>query len=240
MEKKINVTVWDEVEGAIGPYPNGIYTAIADFLKESGLFGEVRVALQPWPEHGLTEEVLNDTDVLVYWAHCHHGTVDDGIVERIRLRVNAGMGLLLLHSAHASKIFNRLVGADPWKLRWREVSEAERVWKIEHAHPITAGLPEYIDIPQSEMYGERFNIPAPDELLFISWYEGGEVFRSGCTFKRGLGKIFFFSPGHESFPIYYMPEIQKVIINAVKWAAPTGCPEPVQGKQPFDPPKRNL
>jgi trehalose utilization protein len=263
MNKTTNVTVWDEVEGAIGPYPQGMYTVIADFLKASGEFGEVRIALLPQPEHGLTEEVLNNTDVLVYWAHCYHHMVDDNIVERIRLRVLNGMGLILLHSAHASKIFQRLVGTETWKLRWREVGELERVWRIEPAHPITAGVPEFFDIPHSEMYGEQFHIPAPDELLFISWYEGGEVFRSGCTFMRGLGRIFFFSPGHESFPIYHMPEVQKIITNAVKWAypgeagdakhraarpategceraAPTGHLEITTGQQPFEPPKRSV
>jgi trehalose utilization protein len=240
MEKRINVTVWDETEGAIGPYPQGIHNAIADFLRGCGIFGEVRVALQPQPDHGLTDEVLNGTDVLVYWAHCYHHMVDDDIVERIRQRVLNGMGLILLHSAHASKIFNRLVGADPWKLRWREVGELERVWRIEPAHPICAGVPEYIDIPRSEMYGEQFVIPAPDALLFISWYEGGEVFRSGCTFTRGLGRIFFFSPGHETFPIYNMPEVQKIITNGIKWAAPTGHPTITTGQQPFDPPKRSI
>jgi len=220
--KKINVTVWDETQGPIGPYPNGIYQAIADFLVESGQFGKVRTATQPEPEHGLTDEVLNDTDALIWWAHNHHKTVDDGVVEKVRKRVVEGMGLLVLHSGHAAKIFQQLMGSNTLHLRWREDGKAERVWKIEPNHPITAGLPDYFDIPQSEMYGEQFCIPAPDELLFISWYEGGEVFRSGCTFKRGLGKIFYFSPGHESFPVYYMPEVQQIIINAAKWAAPLG------------------
>ena len=216
---KINVTVWDETEGPIGPYPNGIYQAIADFLVESGEFGTVRTATQPQPLHGLTDEVLEDTDVLVWWSHLYHGGVCDEIVEKVRKRVMNGMGLLVLHSSHASKIFTRLLGTDPGVLRWREDDELERVWVIEANHPITHGLPEYFDIPKSEMYGEHFGIPAPDELLFISWHEGGEVFRSGCTFKRGNGKIFFFGPGHEAFPIYYMPEIQQIIINGVKWAA---------------------
>jgi len=221
-KKNINVTVWDETIGPIGPYPNGIYQAIADFLVASGQFGTVRTATQPQPEHGLTNEVLADTDVLVYWAHGHHETVEDIIVERIRNRVLSGMGLLILHSGHASKIFSRLVGTNTQNLRWREDGGVERVWKIEPNHPITAGIPDYIDIPNSEMYGEQFGIPAPDELLFISWHQGGEVIRSGCTFKRGAGKIFYFAPGHETFPIYYMPEIQQVMINAIKWAAPLG------------------
>jgi len=224
---KINVTVWDETQGALGPYPNGIYQAIADFLTASGEFGQVRTATQPEPEHGLTAEVLENTDVLIWWGHCHHATVDDAIVERVHKRVLDGMGLLVLHSAHAAKIFTRLLGTNTGALHWREASELERVWKIESNHPITQGLPQYFEIPQSEMYGEPFGIPAPDELLFVSWHEGGEVFRSGCTFKRGNGKIFYFAPGHEDYPIYYMPEIQKIIINAAKWATPLPC-EPIQ------------
>ena len=233
--KKLNVTVWDETEGPIGPYPNGIYQAIADFLVESGEFGQVNIALQPHPEHGLTQEVLDNTDVLVWWAHNHHGTVDDAIVEKVWQRVIGGMGILLLHSAHASKIFSKLLGTPTGNLRWRENAELERVWKIHHSHPITAGLPEYFEIPHSEMYGEHFAIPAPDELLFISWHEGGEVFRSGCTFNRGRGKIFFFAPGHETFPIYYMPEVQRIIINGIKWAAPTHDDPIVTGRTDISP-----
>jgi trehalose utilization protein len=229
---KPNVTVWDETQDAIGPYPNGIYTAIADFLRESGECGVVRTATLPEPQHGLTEEVLNDTDVLIWWGHCHHHMVEDAVVERVRERVLNGMGLLVLHSAHASKIFARLLGTNTGSLRWREAAELERVWTIEPSHPIAKGVPEYINIPHSEMYGELFHIPKPDELLFISWYEGGEVFRSGCTFTRGLGRIFFFSPGHETFPIYYMPEVQKIITNGVLWAAPTHCPHITTGHTP--------
>jgi len=233
--RKINITVWDEAEGPIGPYPNGIYQAIADTLEASGEFGKVRTALQPQPEHGLTQDVLDNTDVLIWWAHMHHQQVDDAIVERVWQRVNDGMGLILLHSAHASKIFSRLVGTRTGNLRWRENEEMERVWTIEQNHPITTGLPEYFDIPLSEMYGEHFAIPAPDELLFISWHEGGEVFRSGCTFKRGLGKIFYFAPGHETYPIYYMPEVKQVIINAAKWAAPLPFVPPVTGNTKVSP-----
>jgi len=218
--KKLNVTVWDETQGPLGPYPNGIHQAIADFLVESGQFGQVRTATQPEPEHGLTDEVLANTDVLLWWAHSYHQDVCDEIIQKVYKRVLEGMGLLVLHSAHNSKIFKKLLGTESGKLRWREDGELERVWTIERNHPITVGIPDYFDIPNSEMYGERFDIPAPDELLFISWYEGGEVFRSGCTFRRGLGNIFFFSPGHETFPIYYMPEVQKILINGIKWAAP--------------------
>jgi len=236
--KKINVTVWDETQGPIGPYPNGIYQAIADFLEDSGEFGTVHTATQPQPEHGLTQDLLDDTDVLVWWAHLYHHQVDDVIVERVWQRVLNGMGLILLHSAHGAKIFTKLVGTPTGMLRWRENGELERVWTLDRSHPITAGLPEYFDIPKSEMYGEYFGIPTPDELLFISWHEGGEVFRSGCTFKRGHDKIFFFAPGHESFPIYHMPEVKQIIINGIKWAAPLPLTPITQGHTPDSPQAR--
>ena len=140
-----------------------------------------------------------------------------------------GMGLIVLHSGHASKIFQKLCGTDTWKLKWREDGEQEILWVVDPSHPIADGLDEKIMIPHEEMYGERFDIPQPDEQVFISWFEGGEVFRSGCCWHRGKGKIFYFRPGHEVFPIYHQPEIQKVIVNAVKWAAPIRFPDTTFG-----------
>ena len=238
MIKKINVTVWNEED--VPPkhqpaYPEGIHNALAAFLKDDEQIGTLRTATQSQPEHGLSQEVLDDTDVLIWWAHIFHGKVEDEIVERVQQRVIKGMGLILLHSAHASKIFSKLLGTNTRNLRWREASERERVWVIEHNHPITAGVGEFIEIPESETYGEHFDIPAPDELLFISWYEGGEVFRSGVTYKRGSGKVFFFSPGHESFRIYDMPQIQLVIKNAIGWAAPVSYPEIATQHHPKSP-----
>jgi trehalose utilization protein len=236
--KMINVTVWNESEGALGAYPDGIHNVIAGFLRTEGAkgeIGEVRTATLNQPEHGLTDGVLEATDVLIWWGHKYHHKVDDGIVEKVRQRVLSGMGLILLHSSHASKIFQRLAGTNTNRLRWRDAGELERVWFVSPAHPIAKGLPEYFEVPKSEMYGEYFHIPEPDDLITISWYEGGEVFRSGCTFKRGLGKIFFFSPGHEEYPIYYMPEIQKIIVNGIRWAAPPEAAEPAFDHMPESP-----
>jgi trehalose utilization protein len=234
MPKKINVTIWNEEAGNQSAYPEGIHTVLEAFLQKDECVGTLRTALLDQPEHGLTQEVLDDTDVLVWWGHMYHHKVEDYVVDRVQQRVLNGMGLILLHSAHAAKIFGRLTGTATWKLRWRE-GDRERLWVIEHNHPITANLPEYIDIPESEVYGEHFDIPAPDELLFISWYEGGEVFRSGCTFKRGNGKIFFFSPGHEGYRIYDMPTIQAIITNAVHWAAPLSYPNIAFNHHPESP-----
>lgn len=214
-------------------YPDGIHNTIAEFLRKNPDM-EVRTATLQEPEHGLTEEVLANTDVLLWWGHIAHHEVSDEVVQRVKQRVLDGMGLVVLHSGHFSKIFQALMGTT-CNLKWREMGEKERVWVIEPGHPIAEGLPPYFEIPQTEMYGERFDIPAPDTLVFISWYPGGEVFRSGCCYYRGKGKIFYFSPGHETFPIYKQPEVQTVITNAVRWAAPVKGPEVTFGNvQPLE------
>ena len=172
------------------------------------------------PEHGLTDEVLDNTDVLIWWGHRAHGEVRDDIVEKVQQRVLMGMGLIVLHSGHHSKIFKKLMGTS-CNLKWREASENERLWVTDPTHPIVEGIGEYIELEREEMYGEFFDIPTPDSLVFIGWFKGGDVFRSGCCYNRGYGKVFYFQPGHETYPTYHQEDIQKVIINAVKWAKPT-------------------
>ncbi|NLK08641.1 MAG: trehalose utilization protein ThuA [Firmicutes bacterium] len=231
----ICVTVWNENRHEkTNPevrkiYPNGIHGAIADFLKDAGM--DVNTATLDEPEHGLTDEILNKTDVLVWWGHIAHREVSDGIVDKVYHRVLDGMGLIVLHSGHFSKIFRRLMGTT-CNLRWREIGEKERLWVIEPSHPIAEGIGNYIELPNTEMYGERFDIPAPETLVFVSWFAGGEVCRSGCCYTRGKGKIFYFRPGHETFPIFYNKEIQRVITNAAHWAAPVEGPLPRFGHIP--------
>lgn len=233
MGNKIRVTVWNEFrhertdDVVRNIYPDGIHSTIAGFLNQQPDI-EARTATLDEPEHGLTDEVLDQTDVLIWWGHIAHHEVSDSVVQKAYARVLDGMGLIVLHSGHFSKIFTKLMGTS-CNLKWRETGEHERLWVIEPGHPIAQGLGEYIDIPHVEMYGERFDIPAPDTLVFVSWYPGGEVFRSGCCFNRGRGKIFYFRPGHETFPIYHQAEIQRVIINAVRWAAPVQGPTPTYG-----------
>jgi trehalose utilization protein len=230
MASPLRVTVWNEfvherTNHAVAEiYPQGIHAAVADAIRQAGGDGvEVRTATLDEPEHGLSEDVLAATDVLTWWGHAAHERVDDAVVDRVQRRVWAGMGLVVLHSAHNSKIFRRLMGTS-CMLRWREAGERERLWVVNPSHPIAAGLTdEFFELPQTEMYGEFFDIPPPDEIVFISWFEGGEVFRSGCTFRRGSGKIFYFRPGHETFPIYYDENVRRVIANGVAWAAPSGA-----------------
>ncbi len=232
---RLSVTVWNEFRHEkrdsriAAVYPEGIHGAIASALREAG--HTVRTATLDEPEHGLTAEVLEQTDVLTWWGHNAHKEVADETVERIHQRVLEGMGLIVLHSGHFSKIFKRLMGAS-CALKWREVGERERIWVVDPSHPIAHGLPEHFEIEHEEMYGERFDVPAPDALVFLSWFQGGEVFRSGCCYRRGSGKIFYFRPGHESYPTYYHPEVRRVLQNAVAWAAPGCGPKPEFGKFP--------
>jgi trehalose utilization protein len=224
---KIRVVVWGEnvheqrSEAIRKIYPDGMHQCIAKGLALDGSF-EVGTATLQEPDHGLSEARLLDTDVLIWWGHLAHAQVNDQIVDRVQKRVLEGMGLIVLHSGHYSKVFKRLMGTT-CSLIWREAGEKERLWVCNPGHAIAQGLSTYFEIPHEEMYGEPFGIPAPDETVFISWFQGGEVFRSGCCWKRGSGNIFYFRPGHESFPTYYQPEVQTVIRNAVRWAAPASA-----------------
>ncbi len=219
----IRVTVWNEYkhereyEEIHKVYPEGIHGCIAGFLKSEKDF-EVQTATFDMPEHGLTEEVLQATDVLIIWSHALQEEFSDEVAQRVCKHVLSGMGLVALHSSHFSKIMKKLLGTS-MTLKWRH-GDKEKLWCIAPTHPIAAGVPPMVEIPQEEMYGEYFDIPKPDDVIFTGWFSGGEVFRSGCTFTRGYGKIFYFQPGHEEYPVYYMPQIQKIIINGIRFCAP--------------------
>ncbi|KAE8558515.1 ThuA domain-containing protein [Paenibacillus polymyxa] len=230
----INVTIWNEFlneklnEEAKRIYPNGIHQALADGLADEG-FAIRTATLRDNAEHGLGEEILNSTDVLLWWGHKAHDQVSDEVTARVVKRVQEGMGLIVLHSGHFSKPFKALMGTS-CDLKWRVAGEQEIIWSVNPLHPIAEGIDAKILLEQEEMYGEFFDIPAPDELVFISNFEGGEVFRTGCTFHRGSGKIFYFRPGHETYPTYYQPDILKVIANSIRWASPTSNKKPIYGR----------
>jgi len=223
-DKKIRVTVWNEFRhekkagGKVAEvYPKGIHEAIAEHLRTQADM-EIRTATLDEPGHGLSEEVLETTDVMIWWGHMAHGEVDNNVAKAVQERVLKGMGLIVLHSAHMSKPFLNLMGTTG-ALKWREDGLKEILWITKPGHPITKGLDDHFVLEHEEMYGEHFDIPEPDELIFISWFGGGEVFRSGCTWQRGAGKIFYFRPGHETFPTYFDKNVRKVIENSVRWAA---------------------
>ena len=233
------VLVWGEnrheqLQPAVAEiYPKGMHTTIAEGVEEYlGDAAVVDTTTLDEPEHGLTEEVLADLDVLVWWGHAAHAEVSDEVVERVHRHVLSGLGLVVLHSGHWSKIFGKLMGTS-CTLRWRSERDRELVWTVNPTHPIAQGVPHPIIIEQQEMYGEFFDIPPPDELVFISSYEGGEVFRSGCCYQRGAGRVVYFSPGDQEYPVYHQPEIQRVIANCVAWcggaARPNDMPSAREG-----------
>ncbi len=227
MSNKLRVVVWGEnlhehknpVVGGI--YPEGMHNAIADGLRASGDDLEVGTATLQEAEHGLPEKRLAEIDVLIWWGHLAHDKVADEIAERVQRAVLGGMGLIVLHSGHFSKPFRKLMGT-PCGLCWREADDKERIWVCNPGHPIAAGIDRYFELPAEEMYGEPFAIPQPDEQVFISWFEGGEVFRSGCCWNRGAGRIFYFRPGHETYPTYHDRNVRRVIANGARWARPAG------------------
>lgn len=237
----IRVTVWNEgrhektSERVRAVYPDGMHTVIAAALNVQPDF-TTRTAMLDEPEHGLTDDVLATTDVLTWWGHVAHRDVDDVVVERVYERVLAGMGLIVLHSGHYSKIFRKLMGTS-CALGWRDIGERERLWVVAPDHPIVDGLPPHFELPAEEMYGEFFDIPVPDALVLLGWFPGGDVFRSGCCFTRGHGRIFYFQPGHETHPTYHDPNIQRVLVNAVRWAAPRSglVPRTFGHRQPLEP-----
>ena len=224
--KKINIAIYNEFyheqnnPDIAAVYPKGIHQAVADALSDQPDTGKIVMATLDDHKDVLTNECLNDTDVLYWWGHVKHEEVDDEVVKYVCKRVNEGMGLVVLHSGHASKVFQKLLGTNTWGLRWRESDDKCIVWVIAQGHPIVEGLPSYFVVPADETYGEQFSIPEPDELIFINWFEGGEVFRSGCTFRRGAGKIFYFQNGHETYPVYYQEEVKTILRNAMRWACP--------------------
>jgi trehalose utilization protein len=221
---KIRVTVWNEYmdeqkrPAVASVYPEGLHKAIAEFLNREG---DIRAATSVITdgEQGLSEEALDATDVLIWWGHVHHGEVEDRFVRRVVDHVQRGMGIIFLHSAHKSKPFMTLLGTTGY-LSWREAEERCRIWTASPAHPIAEGIPEQFALEHEEMYCEPFGIPRPDDTVFISWFQGGNVFRSGVTFQREYGRIFYFQPGHETYPTYHNKHVRQVIINAVRWAKP--------------------
>ncbi len=218
----IRVTVWGEnvheqknrVVAQV--YPLTMHGTIAAALNRVPGIVAGTATLQD-PDHGMTPERLAATDVLVWWGHAAHAEVADAVADRVASAVHGGMGLIALHSAHFAKPFKRLMGT-PCTLSWREAGERERLWVTARNHPIAAGLPDHFELETEEMYGEPFGIPEPQETVFISWFQGGEVFRSGATWTRGAGRVFYFRPGHETYPSYHDANVQRVIANAVAWA----------------------
>lgn len=223
MAAPLKVLIWNEYIHELehpeveAVYPDGIHQALADAIRDAHPDAKVGVATLRQPDHGLSQALLDDTDVMLWWGHMAHDQVEDRWAEAVQQAVLAGMGLIVLHSAHFSKPFQRLMGSN-CSLKWREADERERLWNLQPSHPILEGVPDHFELDREEMYGERFDVPEPDELLMISWFQGGEVFRSLCTWRRGHGQVVYFRPGHESYPSYHHPLVRRIVANAAGWA----------------------
>lgn len=236
MENKIRVTVWNEFrheknkENVKALYPNGLHAVVGDFLAETGDM-EITLAALDDEDQGLPDEVLDNTDVLIWWGHTAHKEVSDGLVAKIQKRVYLGkMGFVGLHSAHHSKPFRAIVGTNG-NLQWGR-NQREVVWNLMPSHPIAAGIPDHFLIEEEEMYSEPFYIPQPDALVFGSWFEDGNILRSGCCFIRGAGKVFWFQPGHETCKSFFNPYVRRIITNAVYWAVPSVDGQIIENKCP--------
>jgi trehalose utilization protein len=208
----MNVIVWTDLPHDI--YASGLGEEVASAIREH-TDATVRCATIEDPGQGLDE--LEDIDVLVWWGHMRHDDVTDAHAAAVQEQVLRGMGLIALHASARSKPLLRLLGTTG-TFKWREEDDRELIWPVDPAHPIAQGIGEVIALDAHEMYGEPFDIPAPDELVFISNFSGGEVLRSGCGWRRGRGRIFYFSPGHQTDPVYHHPAIRRVLGNAVGWA----------------------
>ena len=225
MNHPIRVLVWNEnveerqKKEVLQHYPGGIHAAIADALQPLPN-AQIRTATLDQPEAGLGADALLNTDVLVWWSHNAYDAVPVEATERVTTRIHDGMGFIALHSAMLSHVFKGLMAAS-CAAPWRNVGERELVWTVDPNHSIAEGVASSIDLPQEEMYGEPFDVPPPDELVFVSWFEGGEVFRSGMCYQRGKGRVFYFRPGHETYPTFLDPNVQQLLRNAVLWASPS-------------------
>ena len=159
--------------------------------------------------------MLDATDVLLWWGHVAHDQVSDAVVDRVQHAVLGGMGLVVLHSGHFSRPFRRLMGTS-CSLRWREAGEHERLWNLRPDHPVMAGIPDHIELAEEEMYGERFDIPDPDELLMIGWFPGGEVFRSVCSWSAAWVGCSTSSRATRLTPPITTRTVQRILANACR------------------------
>jgi trehalose utilization protein len=243
-QQKLRVLVWDENPHHASKelYPNGIRGGVLDGLVESDTLSllDAKSAHLDEPEQGVTDEILANTDVLVWWGHARHGEVKDELAERVAKRVQeGGMGFVALHSAHYSKTFKKVInGKGDLKGGWRESTDTEELTVCAPWHPIAEGVEDFI-LDNEEMYGGPFDVPPHEVLVLQSYFPlGGEVFPAGICWTvgtgidpaftsgpgkgvgqgHGVGRVFYFRPGHETYPTYLDHRIRRVIYNAVKWA----------------------
>jgi trehalose utilization protein len=237
--KGINVLVWDEqqdVQVKSGAYKNFLGNAVAEFLSKTDGLQVVSANINE-PDQGLADDRIAAADVVVWWGHVRHKDVNDSKVESIVAKVKAGKaGFVALHSAHYSKPFKNLMGTN---CGFKKVDANKNEGFVQHLrvvspmHPIAKGVKDF-DIPKTEIYGEPFEVPMPDAIVLYGHWDTGDSFPDVCCWTVGGkgvssaaakaanpgGRVVYFRPGHETFPIFHQPEVQRVVTNCVLWAAP--------------------
>lgn len=218
------VVVWSERTAPKEMYPNDVNAAIAEGLK--GLAGwEVVTANIDEPGQGLGDELLKRTDVLIWWGHKRHQEVKDELVERIVRRVKAeGMGFIALHSSHFARPYRKLMGtACSWGEYKADGTSAKVIVKAPQ-HPIAQGVKDF-ELPKIERYGEPFAVPEPETVVLDGIYKkpdgNTEPGRMGLCWTIGKGRVFYLTPGHETYNDFFRPDIRQILRNAVEWAAPS-------------------
>lgn len=273
--KRVRVVVWDERQPSQKEaYENFLGNAIADFLRgEDGL--AVQSVTIDDPEQGISQAVLDNCDVLIWWGHKRQSEILPEAGKRIVERISSGkLHLIALHSAHWSTPFveamneitrRRTVATGTAKSdityvpppkqytvprydtrltpftiarkfpdgrqnlevhlpyccfpAYRNDGKPSHVKILQKGHPITKGIPHEFQISRTEMYDEPFHVPEPDDVILEERWATGEWFRSGMLWRLGKGIVFYFRPGHETFPVYKEQFPLKILSNAVRWAA---------------------
>lgn len=224
---KKTVVVWSEGTAPKEIYPNDINGAIAEGLKASPLMKDwdVVIAGIDDPDQRISDELLKKTDVLIWWGHKKHGDVKDALVDKIEKRVKEeGMGFIALHSAHFAKPNKRIMGT-PCTFAAYVCDNKENVVSVAMPnHPICKGVAKTFTVANDERYSDPYAVPTPDAvpLTAIQVRNDGtkEEAKMGFCWTVGKARMFYLQMGHETNPIYFDPEIRKVMANAVLWAAP--------------------
>ena len=221
-QKKRRVVVWSEGTAPKNVYPQDINAAIAEGLKPLKGWDIVTASIND-PDQGLPEDMLNSASVLIWWGHQKHGAVSDALVDRIVKRVrDGGMGFIATHSAHYSKPLKAILGTPcGWKYYIDDGARVDLVVKAP-SHPIALGVKNFT-LPHTERYGDPFEVPTPETVVFDGIYTlpngAAENAQQGMVWTVGKGRVFYFQPGHESYPIYFQDEIRHIFRNGVQWCA---------------------
>ena len=214
----IRVRIWCEGTAPKSVYPRDIDGALGDFLGKRKDLVVSRARLDD-ADVGLSDGALDATDALIWWGRLRHADLPDSRARAIAARVRAGkLGFIALHASCLSKPFVELMGGPCELGGFREDGRPERVEIKDRDHPIARGVAPFT-IPRTSMFAEPFKVPKPDSIVMMSTFDRGETFRSGMTWTVQKGRVAYFRPGHDGFPVFFHPSVRQVIANSVAWSS---------------------